>query len=205
MNVSVYQNYGRYVASVYHPFWLFDNNTNQDYDVFRRQKCDTFARSGDAVFELSLRFAEPFTSTPQVVDNQRLEREKLLFMELAQGPFHRIYVLEMSLKSVIQLNSLLMGECYRSFSPNQYVGRTNQKFAEYWRSSFSFFGEEVGYFLGWHISWLQTHMGRSAFLEIIFIPYGRLWTKSKAEELTSCWTTQVLSYTAIAYLVCFSI
>ena len=32
----------------------------KDYDVFFRQKCDTFSRSSQAVFELSTRFVEPW-------------------------------------------------------------------------------------------------------------------------------------------------
>lgn len=48
-----------------------------DYDVFFRQKCDTFARSDSAVFELAMRFAEPTKDlTP--------EKNKLMFLELAQ-------------------------------------------------------------------------------------------------------------------------
>ncbi|KIJ53819.1 hypothetical protein M422DRAFT_154437 [Sphaerobolus stellatus SS14] len=49
----------------------------KDYDVFFRQKCDTFSRSADAVFELSSRFANPVT-----IDNA--EKERLMFLELAQ-------------------------------------------------------------------------------------------------------------------------
>lgn len=53
-------------------------------DVFFRQKCDTFSRSSQAVFELSTRF-----STPQPVDKElsadaQLEKNKLLFHELTQ-------------------------------------------------------------------------------------------------------------------------
>jgi len=56
----------------------------KDYDVFFRQKCDTFARSGTAVFELSTRFAEPF-KYPEGADEQTRENaRKLLFAELTQ-------------------------------------------------------------------------------------------------------------------------
>ncbi|EKM61692.1 uncharacterized protein PHACADRAFT_84548 [Phanerochaete carnosa HHB-10118-sp] len=58
-----------------------------DYDVFFRQKCDTFSRSSDAVFELSMRFAEPFqhdlTKKP-MSQSEMLEAEKLVFHELTQ-------------------------------------------------------------------------------------------------------------------------
>lgn len=53
------------------------------YDVFFRQKSDTFSRSGDAVFELSTRFADP----PKVIKEEgeaKQEQIKLLFTELTQ-------------------------------------------------------------------------------------------------------------------------
>ncbi|PLW34503.1 hypothetical protein PCANC_08548 [Puccinia coronata f. sp. avenae] len=53
------------------------------YDVFFRQKCDTFSRSGDAVFELSTRFADP----PKMIQEEgsaKQEQLKLLFIELTQ-------------------------------------------------------------------------------------------------------------------------
>ena len=47
-------------------------------------QCDTFARSGTAVFELSTRFAEPF-KYPEGADEQTREQaRKLLFAELTQ-------------------------------------------------------------------------------------------------------------------------
>ncbi len=73
-----------------------------DYDVFYRQKvtashpylfnvtdhrlcqCDTFSRSADAVFELSMRFAEPFTQSGKSPE-AKLEAERLMFLELTQG------------------------------------------------------------------------------------------------------------------------
>lgn len=57
----------------------------QDYDVFTRQKCDTFSRSADAVFELSTRFAEPFSHADGLSAEQQLEKERLMFLELTQG------------------------------------------------------------------------------------------------------------------------
>ncbi|KZV70974.1 DUF89-domain-containing protein [Peniophora sp. CONT] len=56
----------------------------QDYDVFFRQKCDTFSRSSDAVFELSMRFAEPFHLSPNVSEEEKMEKERLMFLELTQ-------------------------------------------------------------------------------------------------------------------------
>ncbi|KAF9074913.1 hypothetical protein BDP27DRAFT_1380982 [Rhodocollybia butyracea] len=56
-----------------------------DYDVFYRQKCDTFSRSSDAVFELSQRFAEPFTISENLSAEGKLEAERLMFLELTQG------------------------------------------------------------------------------------------------------------------------
>ncbi|KAF9785558.1 hypothetical protein BJ322DRAFT_839372 [Thelephora terrestris] len=56
----------------------------KEYDVFFRQKCDTFSRSQDAVFELSTRFAEPFEKSPGAPNENALERERLMFTELTQ-------------------------------------------------------------------------------------------------------------------------
>ncbi|KAF8971724.1 hypothetical protein BDZ97DRAFT_2070949 [Flammula alnicola] len=56
----------------------------KDYDVFYRQKCDTFSRSTDAVFELSLRFAEPFKISDKFSTKEKLEAERLMFLELTQ-------------------------------------------------------------------------------------------------------------------------
>ena len=72
-----------------------------DYDVFYRQKvcayshvfmsllilgqCDTFSRSRDAVFELSLRFADPFKISEKLSPAEKLEAERLMFLELTQG------------------------------------------------------------------------------------------------------------------------
>jgi len=56
----------------------------QQYDVFFRQKCDTFSRSSDAVFELSTRFVEPFKHKEGLSVPDRTEAERLMFMELTQ-------------------------------------------------------------------------------------------------------------------------
>lgn len=53
----------------------------KDYDVFFRQKCDTFSRSSQAVFELSTRFAEPH-NVP--TGENQLEAIRLIFRELTQ-------------------------------------------------------------------------------------------------------------------------
>lgn len=47
-------------------------------------QCDTFSRSSDAVFELSMRFAEPFTQSGKSSE-ARSEAERLMFLELTQG------------------------------------------------------------------------------------------------------------------------
>lgn len=47
-------------------------------------QCDTFSRSSDAVFELSMRFAEPFTQSGKSPE-AKLEAERLMFLELTQG------------------------------------------------------------------------------------------------------------------------
>lgn len=51
----------------------------------RLDQCDTFSRSSDAVFELSLRFAEPFTIPTNLSEAEKLEAERLMFLELTQG------------------------------------------------------------------------------------------------------------------------
>lgn len=56
-----------------------------DYDVFFRQKCDTFSRSSQAVFELSTRFSAPQEADANLSAEAKLEKDKLLFLELTQG------------------------------------------------------------------------------------------------------------------------
>lgn len=56
-----------------------------DYDVFFRQKCDTFSRSSQAVFELSTRFCNPAPQDANLSAEAQLEKNKLLFHELTQG------------------------------------------------------------------------------------------------------------------------
>jgi len=56
----------------------------KDYDVFFRQKCDTFARSSTAVFELSTRFGELFKYGDAANETDKEEARKLLFHELTQ-------------------------------------------------------------------------------------------------------------------------
>lgn len=48
-------------------------------------QCDTFSRSADAVFELSLRFADPFKISNELSPSEKLEAERLMFLELTQG------------------------------------------------------------------------------------------------------------------------
>jgi len=56
----------------------------KDYDVFFRQKCETFSRSGQAVFELSTRFAELFMYNDTDSEEKKEAARKILFMELTQ-------------------------------------------------------------------------------------------------------------------------
>jgi hypothetical protein len=55
-----------------------------DYDVFYRQKCDTFSRSSEAVFELSMRLAEPFKHPKDKSESEKENAERLMFLELTQ-------------------------------------------------------------------------------------------------------------------------
>jgi hypothetical protein len=54
-------------------------------DVFFRQKCDTFSRSNQAVFELSQRFSSPHKHDEGISEAAKLEKNKLIFLELTQG------------------------------------------------------------------------------------------------------------------------
>lgn len=54
------------------------------YDVFFRQKCDTFSRSGTAVFELSSRFADPFHYEEGATEEEKNKARQLVFHELTQ-------------------------------------------------------------------------------------------------------------------------
>ncbi len=55
-----------------------------EYDVFFRQKCDTFARSSDAVFELASRFCQPYIANIEHSEQEKNKAIKLLFRELTQ-------------------------------------------------------------------------------------------------------------------------
>lgn len=52
--------------------------------MFFRQKCDTFARSSDAVFELSTRFAKPWTHPEGLDAEGKAAAERAIFHELTQ-------------------------------------------------------------------------------------------------------------------------
>lgn len=52
-------------------------------DVFFRQKCDTFSRSSQAVFELSTRFHEPAQVVGSAADQAK--KNRLIFLELTQS------------------------------------------------------------------------------------------------------------------------
>ena len=59
-------------------------------ELSRLFKCDTFARSQDAVFELSMRFAEAFEPLAGLDKKEVEEKERLMFHELTQSPFSRL-------------------------------------------------------------------------------------------------------------------
>jgi len=56
----------------------------KSYDVFFRQKCETFSRSSEAVFELATRFAAPYEPDTLVSAAKQLDAKRLLFHELTQ-------------------------------------------------------------------------------------------------------------------------
>lgn len=67
---------------IYYP--IHPPHPQQDYDVFFRQKCDTFARSSDAVFELSTRFATPWAQSTELNEEQKEVAKKAVFKEMTQ-------------------------------------------------------------------------------------------------------------------------
>ena len=56
----------------------------KSYDVFFRQKCETFSRSSEAVFELATRFAAPYEPDTSLPADKQLDAKRLLFHELTQ-------------------------------------------------------------------------------------------------------------------------
>ncbi|GAA98802.1 uncharacterized protein L969DRAFT_76534 [Mixia osmundae IAM 14324] len=56
----------------------------KNYDVFFRQKCDTFSRSSQAVFELSTRFADDFKYATGIDEAGQAKARQLIFHELTQ-------------------------------------------------------------------------------------------------------------------------
>ncbi|KAF9514992.1 hypothetical protein BS47DRAFT_818971 [Hydnum rufescens UP504] len=56
----------------------------KEYDVFFRQKCDTFARSSEAVFELSTRFANPYKDSERKTPAEIESARRAVFLELTQ-------------------------------------------------------------------------------------------------------------------------
>ena len=75
------------------------------YAANHHSQCDTFSRSSEAVFELSMRFAEPFKQSENITDQERTEAERLMFLELSQGSVWRRQV-----PSFLTFISLLVGE-----------------------------------------------------------------------------------------------
>lgn len=60
-----------------------------DYDVFFRQKCDTFSRSSQAVFELATRFATPYALPEGLkTEEEKINAKKVIFRELTQSEYY---------------------------------------------------------------------------------------------------------------------
>jgi len=70
-------------------------------------KCDTFSRSSDAVFELSQRFAETFKLEESLAPEEKLEAERLMFLELTQGTIFAASFME--LVQLLIVSSLSLG------------------------------------------------------------------------------------------------
>ncbi|KAG8936226.1 hypothetical protein FRC02_003926 [Tulasnella sp. 418] len=56
----------------------------RELDVFFRQKCDTFSRSQQAVFELATRFARPFKLPEGITEDKKALMLEAMFLELTQ-------------------------------------------------------------------------------------------------------------------------
>lgn len=97
-------------------------------------QCDTFSRSSDAVFELSMRFAEPFTQAGKSPE-AKLEAERLMFLELTQGS-QLFRMLKIRLySSTIIAPSLSLGEFHRPLTTHQHDRGPNQvPSVHWWRS-----------------------------------------------------------------------
>lgn len=92
-------------------------------------KCDTFSRSSDAVFELSLRFAEPFKINESLSPKEKIEAERLMFLELTQGMLtvnaDCVPLTCDSLSTFQCHHSLPVGKFNRSFPSDQYDRGSN--------------------------------------------------------------------------------
>jgi hypothetical protein len=73
------------LITVCHIYNLEPDNSAEPPDIFFRQKCDTFSRSNQAVFELSQRFSNPHVHEDGLSEEAKLEKNKLIFLELTQG------------------------------------------------------------------------------------------------------------------------
>ena len=81
-----------------------------------------------------MRFAEPFKLTGNLSPEEKLEAERLMFMELTQG---LCFLLSRG-QDHKQFSSLPLGQFNRPFVTYQHDGRTNQSASVYWwRSSCS--------------------------------------------------------------------
>ena len=106
----------------------------KDYDVFFRQKCDTFSRSYQAVFELSTRFVEPWkyaeSETSGLSIDKKTEAERLMFLELTQGKL--LCIVNPDNQSEL-FSSLFMGQLHRPVLTNQHDRGGYQEVAIHWR------------------------------------------------------------------------
>ena len=131
----------------------------KDYDVFFRQKvrerittfasvelnrsskCDTFSRSQDAVFELSMRFAEASVLPPGLDEQAAAEKEHLMFHELTQSPSPRFRT-KSAPGRLTTSDSLSVGKFDGPFVAYRHVRGADQKSPVDWGCPSSRYREE---------------------------------------------------------------
>lgn len=78
-----------------------------------------------------MRFAEPFKISDNLSDSEKLEAERLMFLELTQGTSSRLVPLASTQHPA--LDSVPVGQLYRSIALDQHDRRSDQGTPINWR------------------------------------------------------------------------